>query len=225
MRFIDFLRETRQDIEAAHHDPRDVFVGDKVRTRKSGVVGTVEKVVPNHPTHSWTADAVFFRTDDGKRMVTPLYNVIVIGDSTLGSAGLPMKEAENYRVIRKGAPTKPVMLHHVGFTEITYKDSNVTIYHGGNMGNTVENSVKPNVDKMLGRGAFDFLEQHGKIYKDKAGNVHDAPSYSYVLNVPREYYTAWLDLMKKRVPTKHPKDDAYVGHDGYKATAPRRTGM
>jgi hypothetical protein len=168
--------------------------GDRIRTRKTGVVGTAEKVVPKHPTHSWTADAVFFRTDDGKRMVTPLSNVVAENVST--------NQPSEYTVPRRGAKTRPIRLHSYGLTEISHAGKYITVYHGGNMGNTVENTVKPNVDKMLGRGAFDFLKMHGQIYKDKAGNVHDTPSYSYILEVPTEYYTAWLDLMKKRVPAK-----------------------
>jgi hypothetical protein len=78
MRFKDFLRETWQDDEAPHIRPHGLKPGTRVRTRKSGVVGTAEKVVPQHATNSWTADAVFFRTDDGKRMVTPIYNVTVL---------------------------------------------------------------------------------------------------------------------------------------------------
>jgi len=78
MTFVDFLRETWQDDKAVQHG---IKPGDRVRTRKSGVVGTAEKIVPQHPTHSWTADAVFFRTDDGKRMVTPLSNVTVVSEN------------------------------------------------------------------------------------------------------------------------------------------------
>lgn len=78
MKFSDFLRETWQDDKAPHIRPGGIKPGDRIRTRKTGVVGTVEKVVQKHPTNTWTADAAFFRTDDGKRMVTPLYNVFVV---------------------------------------------------------------------------------------------------------------------------------------------------
>jgi len=78
-----------------------------------------------------------------------------------------------------------------GLTEISREGKFIVITHGGNMGDTEKNSVKPNVDKILGSGAFDFLRQHGHIYKDKIGNVHSDPSYSYVLIVPIEYYREW----------------------------------
>jgi hypothetical protein len=168
----------------------DVKPGDRIRTRKSGLSGTAEKVVPKHPTNSWTADAVFFRTDDGKRMVTPLSNVIKEG----------INEAENYRVVRKGSPTKLALLHHNGFGEVRLRGKEVFISYGGNMGATVEGQVKPNVDEMLGQGAFDALKKHAHFYKDKAGNVHDAPSYSYILVVPFGFYNAWM--MRKKVPVQ-----------------------
>lgn len=74
-----------------------------------------------------------------------------------------------------------------GFTTIEGNKNHVTISHTGNMGNTEEN-VKHNVDKILGNGHFDKLKPHGEFYKDKDGNIHDSPSYSYMLQIPRKKF-------------------------------------
>jgi hypothetical protein len=85
-----------------------------------------------------------------------------------------------------------------GFTEIYTDHSNLIIDHGGNMGNSVERDVKPNTDKILGKGAFDFLSKYGKPFKDKFGNVHSSPDYSYVLIIPIRFYQKWLAQRKLR---------------------------
>ena len=56
----------------------------------------------------------------------------------------------------------------------------VVVYHGGNMGNTVERSVRPNVDKLLGEGVFDKLRE--------AGIEDGSPDYSYTLTAPLSAY-------------------------------------
>ena len=72
------------------------------------------------------------------------------------------------------------MIGRHGFTEIYRKGKNTIIAHGGNMGNTVANSVKPNVDKILGKGKFDKLKKHG-IEKG-------SPDYSYAMTIPNKHF-------------------------------------
>lgn len=50
--------------------------GDKIRTRKMSMSGTVERVEP-HP--QWSSPAVYFRDSEGKLMRTPLSNVTKVG--------------------------------------------------------------------------------------------------------------------------------------------------
>lgn len=67
-----------------------------------------------------------------------------------------------------------------GVTEITKDNKHYYIGHGGNMGSTVNGHVKPNVDRLLGKGVFDKLKEHGK----ESGS----PDYSYSLKVPIAHY-------------------------------------
>ena len=67
------------------------------------------------------------------------------------------------------------MVH--GFTAISLKGNTVEISHAGNMGNTVERSVKPAVNFMLGQDAFDTLQ--------KAGKEKGVPDYLYTLRIPK----------------------------------------
>ena len=61
-----------------------------------------------------------------------------------------------------------------GFTTIKITKQKVTIEHAGNMGNTILRSVKPNVDALLGEGAFDKLKVN---ILEETGY----PDYFYVL--------------------------------------------
>lgn len=77
-----------------------------------------------------------------------------------------------------------------GHTEITRNKTHTTISHNGNMGNTVKAHVKPNVDKMLGQGAFDRLKTHGK----ESGS----PDYAYSLKIPNKHFDS-VTGMKEEV--------------------------
>ena len=67
-------------------------------------------------------------------------------------------------------------------TEIYLKDGNVVIYHGGNMDNTEERSVRPNVDYMLGKGAYNKLR--------KVGTPWGSPGYMFTLTIPKDRFDA-----------------------------------
>lgn len=62
----------------------------------------------------------------------------------------------------------------LGLTEIKIKKNITTVTHSGNMSNTIEGSVKPNVDQLLGEGAFDRLLQN-KIKEEGSAD------YLYIL--------------------------------------------
>lgn len=79
---------------------------------------------------------------------------------------------------------KDIQLRH-GFTTITIGHYDVTISHDGNMGNTEKHSVLPNVDALLGKGAFNKLRPQGDFRPDEHYNMNNDPSYSYVLYIPR----------------------------------------
>ena len=72
------------------------------------------------------------------------------------------------------------LVKSLGFTEIYRNKSHTIISHGGNMGNTIQHSVKPNVERMLGKGKFDELRKHGK----ESGS----PDYSYSLKIPNKHF-------------------------------------
>jgi len=73
-----------------------------------------------------------------------------------------------------------------GFTEITIKPRKTVIYHGGNMGNTVD-SVRQNVDRRLGEGVFDKCHHEG---------IEDGhPSYMYTLTLPTKRFVEILEEM------------------------------
>jgi hypothetical protein len=69
-----------------------------------------------------------------------------------------------------------IMDKSFGLTSITQSGKFVYVNHNGNMGCTVERSVKPNVDYMLGEGMFDRLRS--------VGVSSGTPSYSYYLKIP-----------------------------------------
>jgi hypothetical protein len=96
------------------------------------------------------------------------------------------------------AEKKGNLIQSYGFTEISRDGPHIVISHGGNMGNTEERSVKPNVDKMLGKGAFDYLRKLGHYYKDSRGQVHNSPDYSYLLMIPAQYYDMWTSEHDQR---------------------------
>lgn len=71
-----------------------------------------------------------------------------------------------------------------GLTKIIIRPRKTVIYHGGNMGNTIDNSVRPNVDHMLGAtGTFDELR--AMAYSEEGG-----PDYMYTLTIPTKTYRA-----------------------------------
>ena len=63
-----------------------------------------------------------------------------------------------------------------GFTGILKRGEMIVISHAGNMGNTIKDDVKPNVDAMLGKGSFDKLQP--------LGTASGAPDYLYELKIP-----------------------------------------
>lgn len=67
-----------------------------------------------------------------------------------------------------------------GLTEIRVRPRKTVIYHGGNMGNTIDNSVRPNVDHLLVSGTFDELR--------KVGVEEGGPDYMYTLTLPTKAY-------------------------------------
>lgn len=54
----------------------ELVPGDKIRTRKMSMSGTVERVEPHA---QWSSPAVYFRDSEGKLMRTPLSNVTKVG--------------------------------------------------------------------------------------------------------------------------------------------------
>ena len=68
---------------------------------------------------------------------------------------------------------------YCGLTSIKITKKTINVEHSGNMGNTIQGSIKPNVDKLLGKGSFNKLlenqiEQKGSadyFYVLKAKNV------------------------------------------------------
>jgi hypothetical protein len=70
-----------------------------------------------------------------------------------------------------------------GLTSFTHypKKDTVEIKHGGNMGNSVEHNVKPNVDERFGKGTFDKLAS-------KATKVSGSPDYAWSMHVPASHF-------------------------------------
>ena len=71
-----------------------------------------------------------------------------------------------------------------GLTKVTIdtRMREVEVYHGGNMGDTIDRCVRPNVDKLLGEGVFDKLLE--------AGVEDGSPCYMYTLTAPLDTYLA-----------------------------------
>ena len=71
-----------------------------------------------------------------------------------------------------------------GLTEIRENESTLKISHGGNMGNTIESTVNPNLKK-LGYASIKYLKRLYRKYKETA-----SPDYSYLIifdkNLPCE---------------------------------------
>lgn len=76
------------------------------------------------------------------------------------------------------------LIQQHGLTSIHKGKDSFTIVHQGNMGNTVDKHVKPNVDKMLGVGAFNHMKKAGK----EDGN----PDYQYTMKVPTKHFMSWV---------------------------------
>jgi len=77
-----------------------------------------------------------------------------------------------------------VTLHH-GLTTIYIGARKTVVYHGGNMGNTIDRSVRPNVDAILGKGTFDKLR--------KLGTEDGSPDYMYTLTLTTKDYLSVVD--------------------------------
>lgn len=69
-----------------------------------------------------------------------------------------------------------------GFTRINVKGTNVIISHGGNMGNSEQRNVKPNVDGLLGKGTYDRLR--------KVGVPFGSPDYWFTLTIPKDQFSS-----------------------------------
>ena len=67
-----------------------------------------------------------------------------------------------------------------GLTKIIVRPRKTVITHGGNMGNTIDNSVRPNVDHLLTSGTFDELR--------KVGVEEGGPDYMYTLTLSTKAY-------------------------------------
>jgi hypothetical protein len=102
------------------------------------------------------------------------------------------------------------LLHSDSFLEVTDKGKVIVVSWGGNMGNTEQRSIKPIFDKKYGRGSFDKIRKAGKIYKDKKGNVHNDPSYSWVLLVPKEQFKAMTRPTKSARSVRNQPDQETV---------------
>ena len=92
------------------------------------------------------------------------------------------------KVNESSANEKYKRINHYGLTEIFRGKNTTDIYHGGNMGNTLDN-IKENVDKILGPGIFDKLLKYGK--------QEGSPMYSYSLHVPNKYYDQIVSTSKE----------------------------
>ena len=77
--------------------------------------------------------------------------------------------------------TIPTILTH-GLTTIVIRPRRVTIYHAGNMGDTVTKSVLPNMDAMLGTGKLATLLE--------LGTAEGSPDYSWSLTLSRKDFDA-----------------------------------
>ena len=77
--------------------------------------------------------------------------------------------------------TIPTILTH-GLTTIVIRPRRVTIYHAGNMGDTVTKSVLPNMDAMLGTGKLAALLE--------LGTAEGSPDYSWSLTLSRKDFDA-----------------------------------
>ncbi len=67
---------------------------------------------------------------------------------------------------------------HRGLTSIAISPRKVTVYHAGNMGDTVTKAVKPNVDAMLGEGIMETLLS--------LGTTEGSADYSWKLVLSRK---------------------------------------
>jgi hypothetical protein len=69
----------------------------------------------------------------------------------------------------------------VGFTKITNKNGKLIISHSGNMGNSVKDSVNPNL-KIAGLPTIEQLKKKYPSYKEEG-----SPDYSYTItfNIPK----------------------------------------
>ena len=77
--------------------------------------------------------------------------------------------------------TIPTILTH-GLTTVVIRPRRVTMYHAGNMGDTVTKSVLPNVDAMLGEGKLAALLN--------VGTAEGSADYSWSLTLSRKDFDA-----------------------------------
>lgn len=99
-----------------------------------------------------------------------------------------------------------------GLTSIEKKKDHYQIVHTGNMANTVKNSVEPNVDKMLGRGAFAHMK--------KAGKAEGSPDYLYTMKVPKDHFHSWLKKVQEEVEQIDEMDKTQSQQGGHGVTEP-----
>lgn len=63
--------------------------------------------------------------------------------------------------------------HQYGFTEVKETENSLKISHDGNMGNSIERSVDPNL-KHLGYGSIKYLKKLYRKFKEEG-----SPDYAY----------------------------------------------
>lgn len=106
-------------------------------------------------------------------------------------------ENKNSRIVEgisKAVTLTESLIDSYGLTSIYKGKEAFAIVHMGNMGNTIENQVRPNVDKMLGQGAFDYMASVGK--------ADGSPDYQYTLTIPREDFMKWVHGLNEDVDAK-----------------------
>ena len=78
------------------------------------------------------------------------------------------------------------IIRSYGLTSIERTDSHTTIYHNGNMGNTVS-TISENVDSMYFEGAYDSLRE------SRSAQVNGSPDYHFTLRLPNRVFDELTD--------------------------------
>ena len=66
-----------------------------------------------------------------------------------------------------------------GFTEVVITDKDITISHGGNMGNSIKESVNPNLEKLGFPSVENFKKTH-EVIKEEG-----SPDYMWSLKLKK----------------------------------------